>query len=299
VTTLLGIGALDTTHDLSLHMLGMHGMAYANYAVEDCDFLIAVGSRFDDRVAGMIHEFAPRAKFIAHLDIDAAEIGKVKRVNWSFVGDARTGLSDLIAQGRKSFKRDFSKWVAYVQELKRRHALNYDRNSELIQPYYVIECLNEITKGEAIVSTGVGQHQMWAAQYFDFKRHRSWLTSGSMGTMGFGLPAAIGAQAACPVASSLTSTERAHVNLGELETATTTISGKVLLMNNLGDGWGSVAEKCDNNFSEPTNRCIRRILSRRPKRTDSGLPSASRTRPGSRKFSRPLSNIRDRRSSKS
>src|SRR4029434_7163930 len=124
------------------------------------------------------------AKYIAHVDIDAAEIGKVKRVNWSFVGDAKTGLSDLIAQGRKSFKRDFSKWVAYVQELKRRHALNYDRTSQLIQPYYVIECLNEITKGEAIVSTGVGQHQMWAAQYFDLKRPRSWQTCCCSGTIG-------------------------------------------------------------------------------------------------------------------
>ena len=239
VTTLLGIGAIDTTHDLSLHMLGMHGMAYANYAVEDCDFLIAVGSRFDDRVAGKVHEFAPRAKYIAHIDIDAAEIGKVKHVTWSFIGDAKTGLSDLIVQGRKSFKRDFSKWVAYVQRLKKRHALNYDRDSKLIQPYYVIECLNEITKGEAIVSTGVGQHQMWAAQYFDFKRPRSWLTSGSMGTMGFGLPAAIGAQAACPdrLVIDVDGDGSIRMNLGELETATTyNLPVKVLVMNNLGDG---------------------------------------------------------------
>jgi acetolactate synthase I/II/III large subunit len=239
VTTLLGIGAMDTTHDLSLHMLGMHGMAYANYAVEDCDFLIAVGSRFDDRVAGKVHEFAPRAKYIAHIDIDAAEIGKVKHVTWSFVGDAKSGLSDLILQGRKSFKRDFSKWVDYVQRLKRRHALNYDRDSKLIQPYYVIECLNEITKGEAIVSTGVGQHQMWAAQYFDFKRPRSLLTSGSMGTMGFGLPAAIGAQVACPdrLVIDVDGDGSIRMNLGELETATTyNLPVKVLVMNNLGDG---------------------------------------------------------------
>ena len=115
-----------------------------------------------------------------------------------YVGDAKTGSERPDRPGKKELQADFSKWVTYVHELKHRHALNYDRNSQLIQPYYVIECLNEITKGEAIVSTGVGQHQMWAAQYFDFKRPRSWLTSGSMGTMGFGLPAAIGAQAACP-----------------------------------------------------------------------------------------------------
>jgi acetolactate synthase-1/2/3 large subunit len=239
VSTLLGIGAIDTTSELSLHMLGMHGMAYANYAVEDCDFLIAVGSRFDDRVAGKVHEFAPRAKYIAHIDIDAAEIGKVKNVTWSFVGDAKTGLSDLLAHGRRSFKKDFSKWVAYVQKLKKKHARNYDRESALIQPQYVIECLNEITAGEAIVSTGVGQHQMWAAQYFDFKHPRSWLTSGSMGTMGFGLPGAIGAQIARPdrLVIDLDGDGSIRMNLGELETVTTyNLPVKVLLFNNLGDG---------------------------------------------------------------
>jgi len=238
VTTLLGIGAMDTTHDLSLHMLGMHGMAYANYAVEDCDFLIAVGARFDDRVAGRVREFAPKARFVAHMDIDAAEIGKVKRVNWSHVGDAKTGLSDLL-QGRKSFKKDFSRWLAHVRQLKKRHALNYDRKSEKIQPYYIIECLNQIARGEAIVTTGVGQHQMWAAQYFDYKHPRSWITSGSMGTMGFGLPAAIGAQVARPerLVIDVDGDGSLRMNLGELETVTTyNLPVKILLLNNLGDG---------------------------------------------------------------
>jgi acetolactate synthase-1/2/3 large subunit len=239
VTTLMGIGTLDTTSPLSLHMLGMHGMAYANYAVEDCDFLIAVGSRFDDRVAGKVQEFAPKARFIAHIDIDEAEIGKVvKKVAWSHVGDARRALADLL-QGRKGFKKDFSKWIAHIQKLKKRHALNYDRESPLIQPYYVIECLNEITQGEAIVATGVGQHQMWAAQYFNYRHPRSWLTSGSMGTMGFGLPAAIGAQVACPdrLVIDVDGDGSLRMNLGELETVTTyNLPVKVLLMNNLGDG---------------------------------------------------------------
>lgn len=238
VTTLLGIGAMDTTHPLSLHMLGMHGMAFANYAVEDCDFLMAVGSRFDDRVAGKVHEFAPKARFIAHIDVDAAEIGKVKNVNWSFIGEARVGLNDLW-EGRKNFKKDFGRWVSYVQRLKKKHALNYDRKSPLIQPHYVMECLNEITRGEAIISTGVGQHQMWAAQYFDTKHPRSWLTSGSMGTMGFGLPAAIGAQVACPnrLVIDVDGDGSLRMNLGELETVTTyNLPVKVLLMNNLGDG---------------------------------------------------------------
>ncbi len=238
VTTLMGIGGFDTRHELSLHMLGMHGTAYANYAVEDCDFLIAVGARFDDRVAGKVHEFAPKARNIAHIDIDAAEIGKVKAVTWSHVGDSGTALVDLLA-GRRGFKKDFSKWVAHVQALRKKHALNYDRASGRIQPYYVIECLNEITRGEAIITTGVGQHQMWAAQYFNYKHPRTFITSGSMGTMGFGLPAAIGAQVACPgrLVIDVDGDGSLRMTLGELETVTTyNLPVKIMLLNNLGDG---------------------------------------------------------------
>jgi len=238
VTTLMGIGAVDTGHELSLHMLGMHGTAFANYAVEDCDFLIAVGARFDDRVAGKVQEFAPKARCIAHIDIDAAEIGKVKPVTWSHVGDSGTALIDLL-NGRKGFKKDFSKWVSHVQSLKKKHALNYDRESGRIQPYYVIECLNEITRGEAVITTGVGQHQMWAAQYFGYKHARTFITSGSMGTMGFGLPAAIGAQVACPgrLVIDVDGDGSLRMTLGELETVTTyNLPVKILLLNNLGDG---------------------------------------------------------------
>lgn len=238
VTTLMGIGSIDTTDALSLKMLGMHGTAYANYAVEDCDFLIAIGARFDDRVAGKVAEFAPRAKFIAHIDIDAAEINKVKAAQWSHVGDARIALRDL-CESRKSFKKDYSQWLEHVKDLKHRHAMNYDRMSEKIQPYYVLECLNRITCGEAIVCTGVGQHQMWAAQYIDFVHPRSWITSGSMGTMGFGLPAAIGAQFANPgrLVIDVDGDGSLRMNLGELETVTTyQLPIKILLLNNLGDG---------------------------------------------------------------
>jgi acetolactate synthase I/II/III large subunit len=237
-TTLMGLGGIDTTHELSLRMLGMHGTAYANYACDDCDFLIAVGSRFDDRVAGKVKEFAPKAKAIAHIDIDAAEIGKVKQVTWSHVGSAKTALQDLLAH-KKSWKKDFAAWHTHVQGLKKKHALNFDRESELIQPYYVIECLNEITRGEAIITTGVGQHQMWAAQYFDFKKPRSFVTSGSMGTMGFGLPAAIGAQFANPgkLVIDVDGDGSLRMNLGELETVTTyDLPVKILLLNNIGDG---------------------------------------------------------------
>lgn len=238
VTTLMGIGSVDTTDPLSLHMLGMHGMAYANYAVMDCDFLITIGARFDDRVAGKVQEFAPKARFLAHIDIDAAEIGKVKSVTWSHVGSAGEALANLV-QGGKGFAKDFSKWLSHVENLKKQHVRNYDRESSRIQPPEVLECLNEITRGEAIVCTGVGQHQMWAAQYLDFKDPRSLLTSGSMGTMGFGLPAAIGAQVAMPdrLVIDVDGDGSMRMNLGELETATTyNLPIKILLLNNRGDG---------------------------------------------------------------
>jgi len=194
-TTLMGIGAQDTTHPMALEMLGMHGAAFANYAVEDCDFLIALGARFDDRVAAVPEKFAPNARCVAHFDVDPAEIGKVKSVDWYHVGLLDRDLNALIAYGnRHTVQPDFSSWHEHIAALKRRHAQNYDRDSQLIQPQFVIEEINKHAKGEAIITTGVGQHQMWAAQYFDFKHPRLWLTSGSMGTMGFGLPAAIGAQ---------------------------------------------------------------------------------------------------------
>lgn len=239
-TTLMGIGAVDTTDPLSLHMLGMHGTACANYAVEDCDFLIAVGARFDDRVAGVPDRFAPKAKFIAQFDIDPSEIGKVKPVDWFHLGILKRDLQELNDYGvRHSVTTDFSAWHAEIAALKSTYGLNYDRDSELIQPYAVIEAINEITRGDAIITTGVGQHQMWAAQYFDFKHPRLWLTSGSMGTMGFGLPAAIGAQFASPdhLVIDVDGDASIRMNLGELETVTTyDIPVKVLVLNNFGDG---------------------------------------------------------------
>ncbi|HET9695078.1 MAG TPA: biosynthetic-type acetolactate synthase large subunit [Steroidobacteraceae bacterium] len=240
VTTLMGIGAFDTTHELSMRMLGMHGAAFANYAVDDCDFLLCLGARFDDRVAGVPKKFARNARRIAHIDVDASEINKVKRVHWSHVGLLEPALRRLHDYGRRTgFKRDWAPWQAYLGELRRRHAMNYDRASELIQPYYVIEEINRITRGEALISTGVGQHQMWAAQYFDFREPRLWLTSGSMGTMGFGLPAAIGAQFARRdrLVIDIDGDASIRMNLGELETVTTyNLPIKVVVLNNFGDG---------------------------------------------------------------
>ncbi len=239
-TTLMGIGAVDTTLPLSLHMLGMHGLASANYAVDDCDFLIAVGARFDDRVAGVPDKFAPNARHIAQFDIDPSEIGKVKAVDWFHVGVLKQDLQAVYEYGtRHRISPDFSAWHEEVIDLKKTYALNYDRDSELIQPYAVIEAINDITGGDAIITTGVGQHQMWAAQYFDYKHARLWLTSGSMGTMGFGLPAAIGAQFAARdhLVIDVDGDASIRMNLGELETATTYgLPVKVLVLNNYGDG---------------------------------------------------------------
>jgi acetolactate synthase-1/2/3 large subunit len=240
VTTLMGIGSVDTHGPLCMRMLGMHGTAFANYAVDDCDFLFALGARFDDRVAGVPAKFARNAKRIAHIDIDRAEVNKVKRVHWAHIGSMGEALRALTAFGKKQkFERDWAPWHSHLADLKAKYAMNYDRNSELIQPYYVIEEINKHAKGQAIIATGVGQHQMWAAQYCDFRAPRLWLTSGSMGTMGFGLPAAIGAAIANPgrMVIDIDGDSSIRMNVGELETVTTyDLPVKVVVLNNFGDG---------------------------------------------------------------
>ncbi|MDX1567106.1 MAG: biosynthetic-type acetolactate synthase large subunit [Longimicrobiales bacterium] len=240
VTTLMGLGAYDTTDDLSMGMLGMHGAAYANYAVEDCDFLIAVASRFDDRVAGNPERFAPRARKIAHFDIDPSEIDKVKSVDWHHVGVLRDALRRLTEYGReRGIEGSSDEWLEEARALKEKYAFRYDEESDLIQPQHVLEVINELTDSDAIIATGVGQHQMWSAQYLDFRGPRQWLTSGSMGTMGFGLPAAIGAQFARPdrMVIDVDGDASIRMNVGELETVTTyDLPVKVLVINNLGDG---------------------------------------------------------------
>jgi acetolactate synthase-1/2/3 large subunit len=239
-STLMGLGGFDTKHPLSLHMLGMHGTASANYAVDDCDLLIAIGARFDDRVAGVPAKFAPKAKRILHFDIDPSEIHKVKKAHWYHVGLLPQALDALVAHGRRAgFNANLAPWHEEVAALKAKYGLNYDRGSPLVQPQYVMETMNRITQGEAIVSSGVGQHQMWAAQYCDFREPRQWLTSGSMGTMGFGLPAAIGAQLARrdKLVIDVDGDASIRMNLGELETVTTyDLPIKIIVLNNFGDG---------------------------------------------------------------
>jgi acetolactate synthase-1/2/3 large subunit len=190
-TTLLGSGAFDEIADetLALHMLGMHGSAYANYSVQNCDLLIAVGSRFDDRVTGKLDSFAPHARII-HIDIDPSSISKNVDVDIPVVGDAKAILIDLLPQIEH---RERSPWFEQIGEWKRRYPFTYDRSSSKIKPQYVIEQISEATRGEAIIATGVGQHQMWAAQFYRWRFPRQMITSGGLGTMGFGFPAAIGA----------------------------------------------------------------------------------------------------------
>lgn len=194
VNTLMAKGAFPETHPLSLGMPGMHGAAYASYAMNESDLIIGVGARFDDRVTGRLDRFAVGAKKI-HIDIDPAEIGKNVAVNVPIVGDAKMVLAELSERVKKC---DVEEWWAQIREWQTQYPLTYQQSSEEIKPQYVVEQIYDLTQGEAIVCTGVGQQQMWAAQYYKCKCARQFISSGGLGTMGFGLPAAIGAQFACP-----------------------------------------------------------------------------------------------------
>ena len=200
--TLMGLGCFPGTHPLSLGMLGMHGTYRANMAVNHSDLLIAVGARFDDRVTGKIEGFAPNARII-HIDIDPTSIQKNVPVDVPIVADARDALARLIEvvrerSGWQKHREQILDWHAQVTVWRNEQRLRFDRSSETIKPQYVVEKLYEMTAGRAIITTEVGQNQMWAAQYYLFDQPRTFLTSGGLGTMGYGFPAAIGAQAAFP-----------------------------------------------------------------------------------------------------
>jgi acetolactate synthase-1/2/3 large subunit len=195
--TLLGLGSYDQRKPESLDMLGMHGSAYANYAVQECDLLIAVGARFDDRVTGKIQTFAPHAKII-HLDIDPSSISKNVHVDIPVVGDAKVILGEM---SKLVEYRERKEWFDKITEWKKKFAFRYDQNATTLKPQYIVEELCRQTKNDAIVTTGVGQNQMWAAQFYKFIKPRQLISSGGLGTMGFGLPAAIGAQIAMPDAT--------------------------------------------------------------------------------------------------
>ncbi|MCM3493055.1 MULTISPECIES: biosynthetic-type acetolactate synthase large subunit [Paenibacillus] len=194
-TTLLGLGGFPTGHELWTGMPGMHGTYTSNQAIQQSDLLISIGARFDDRVTGKLNGFAPNAK-IAHIDIDPAEIGKNVPTDIPIVGDVKTVLEMLNPLVGYAGKADA--WRDQIGKWKAEYPYRYVDSDTVLKPQWVIEMLNETTKGEAIVTTDVGQHQMWAAQYYKFNQPRSWITSGGLGTMGFGFPSAIGAQMAHP-----------------------------------------------------------------------------------------------------
>ena len=193
--TLLGLGSFPANHELALGMIGMHGTTYANYAANEADLVIAAGMRFDDRVTGNPQKFLPNAKII-HIDIDPAEIGKNKLIDVPIVGDVKNVLAEL---NRKIPKLSHTKWLDEVAKLKKKYSLTFRKTEEdILIPQEILFEINKLTKGEVIVATDVGQHQMWSAQFIKFNNPYSILTSGGAGTMGFGLPAAIGAQVANP-----------------------------------------------------------------------------------------------------
>ncbi|ACI19136.1 biosynthetic-type acetolactate synthase large subunit [Dictyoglomus thermophilum] len=231
VTTLMGKGAIPETHELSCGFIGMHGAAYANYAINDSDLIIAIGVRFSDRSTGKVETFAPNAKII-HIDIDPAEIGKNVQPYVPIVADAKRALEKLIEVVEPKTNPI---WWEKIKDWKNKYPLRYRMSNEVIKPQYVIERIYELTKGEAIVVTEVGQNQMWAAQYYKVKRPRQFITSGGLGTMGFGFPAAIGAQIGNKdkVVIDIAGDGSIQMNIQELATAASEkLPVKIFILNN-------------------------------------------------------------------
>jgi acetolactate synthase-1/2/3 large subunit len=237
-TTLMGLGAFPGDHPYWLGMLGMHGTYTANMAINSCDVLVSVGARFDDRVTGRVNAFASRAKII-HIDIDPTSISKNVVVDVPIVADCKNGLEGLIEEVGKIKDVDWAtkheSWNTSLAEMKAAYPLSYAKNGGKIKPQWVVEKLYELTKGEAIISTEVGQNQMWAAQFYTYRKPRTLLTSGGLGTMGYGFPAAIGAQFAFPdkTVIDIAGDGSIQMNIQELATAVSyNVPVKIVILNN-------------------------------------------------------------------
>jgi acetolactate synthase I/II/III large subunit len=235
--TLMGLGGFPATDAQWLGMLGMHGTRAANYAMDEADLIVAIGARFDDRITGKLSEFAPRAKFV-HIDVDPAEISKNVPAHIPIVGDAKKILPKLTREYRalETEATRLDGWWQRIKGWQEKHPLAYDDSADSeIKPQYMVEAMYEATGGDAIITSDVGQHQMWAAQYYHFTKPRRWLNSGGLGTMGVGLPFAIGAQVACPdeTVVCLAGDGSLQMNSQEFATAVANdIPVKVFLMNN-------------------------------------------------------------------
>jgi len=236
--TLMGLGGFPGTHPLWMGMLGMHGTYCSNMAVANCDLLIAVGARFDDRVTGKLDAFASHAKII-HIDIDPTSISKNVRVDVPIVADCKNALGKLVTflKGEKgiNWKEKHEEWLTQVRDWDKKHPLSYKEEKGVIKPQYVVEKLYELTKGKAIITTEVGQNQMWAAQFYKFAEPRSLMTSGGLGVMGYGFPAAIGAQLAAPdrIVIDIAGDGSIQMNIQELATAMEQrLPVKIAILNN-------------------------------------------------------------------
>jgi len=235
--TLMGLGAFPAPHPQWLGMLGMHGTRAANYAMDEADLIVAIGARFDDRITGKLSEFAPRAKFV-HIDVDPAEISKNVPAHIPIVGDVKNVLPRLVAEYRalEADRERLASWWERIEGWRDQHPLRYrDSEDEEIKPQFLVESLYRATNGDCILSSDVGQHQMWCAQYFHFAKPRRWINSGGLGTMGFGLPAAIGAAIAQPDVPSVLVTGDASIQMNSQELATAVAHGvpvKVIILNN-------------------------------------------------------------------
>jgi acetolactate synthase I/II/III large subunit len=235
--TIMGLGAFPAPHDQWLGMLGMHGLRAANYAMDEADLIVAIGARFDDRITGKLSEFAPRAKFI-HIDVDPAEISKNVPAHIPIVGDAKNIIPRLTAEYRAQAPEQgrLEEWWSRIRTWQERHPLAFaDSEDSEIKPQFMVQALYEATNGQAIVTSDVGQHQMWAAQYYNFPGPRRWINSGGLGTMGFGLPAAMGAKVGCPDETVVCIAGDGSVQMNMQELATCAQEGidiKVFIMNN-------------------------------------------------------------------